>query len=267
MHKFVFFNRQFLPNLDSKISAISSAALYGKGVFTTLAIRGKEPFLLSRHWRRLVKDAGRIEINLTEFSEEFLTAALAGLIEKNEIETGRARITFFDEGASRIWNFGTENKTSLLITTAERREIPAELRLTVSPFPVNSASPLAGVKSCNYLEIRLALEDAKKRGFDEAIRLNEKNEVVSASTANIFWIKNEQIFTPALETGCLAGTTRSLIIENFQIYQVKKTVNELVEADEIFLTSSAVGIRPAVFENSRKRPFTITSELRKTLNL
>ena len=203
MHNFVFFDKKVFLNSDSKIAAVSSAALYGKGVFTTLAIKERKAFLWEKHWRRLNDNAGKIGVDLSAFSEEFLIDALDRLIEKNVIETARARITFFDESASRIWHFETERKTGLLIVTDNLRETPENFRLTVSRFPVNSASPLTGVKSCNYLENILALDEAKRRGFDEAVRINERGEIVSACMANIFWRKDGKLFTPSLKTGCL----------------------------------------------------------------
>jgi branched-subunit amino acid aminotransferase/4-amino-4-deoxychorismate lyase len=157
---------------------------------------------------------------LTEFSEESVKTSLLEIISKNEITNARARITFFDESASGVWNFETNKKRSLLITTGDLRKISKDFRLTISPFLVNSTSPLVGVKSCNYLENILALDDAKVKGFDEAIRLNERGEVASACMANIFWIKDEKIFTSDLETGCLKGTTRSLIVENFPVEEI-----------------------------------------------
>ena len=187
MHEFVFFNQHLISTSDSKIAAVSSAAFYGKGIFTTLAIRDKKAFLWEKHWRRLNDNALKVGVDLSEFSEDFLITALDGLIEKNEIENGRARITFFDERASNIWQFETNRKMSVLITTADLREVPENFRLAISPFLVNSTSPLAGVKSCNYLENILALEEAKRRGFDEAVRVNERGEIVSACMANIFW--------------------------------------------------------------------------------
>ena len=128
------------------------------------------------------------------------------------------------------------------MTTGDLREVPDKLRLTVSPFLVNSTSPLAGIKSCNYLENILALEEAKKRGFDEAVRLNERGEIVAACLANIFWRKNEQLFTPSLATGCLAGTTREFVLENETGFETKAGLEVLKNADEIFLTSAGLGI-------------------------
>lgn len=253
MHENVFFNNRLIRFGEAHLSAVSSAALYGKGIFTTIAVSEKKAFLWEKHWRRLSDNAEKIGIDLSDFSEDFLIEALDKLIEKNQIENARARVTFFDESAGKIWNFQTNRKTSVLMTTGERNKPPDFFRLALSPFRVNSASPLAGVKSCSYLENILALEDAKKRGFDEAIRLNEKDEIVSAATANIFWIKDERIFTPAIETGCLNGTTREFILENFPVCEEKSAVEKLAEADEIFLTSAGIGISPARYQNKQKK--------------
>ncbi len=225
------------------LSAISSAALYGKGVFTTMAIYNAKPFLWEQHWKRLAHNAEKIGINLTEFSEDIIKNALLQIIAENKITKARARITFFDESSSRVWDFETNKKTSFLITTSDFRYISKDEKIIVSPFLVNSTSPLAGVKSCNYLENILALEDARAKGFDEGVQLNERGEIVSACMANIFWIKDEKIFTPTLRTGCLNGTTRSFITEHFPVIKIKANLAELNEADDIFLTSSGIGIQ------------------------
>ncbi len=245
MRRFVSFNHQTTSPQNISLAAISSAALYGKGVFTTLAIYDSKPFLWKKHWERLTKDAKKIGIDMSAFSDESVKNALLELISRNKIINARARITFFDETASQTWNFETGKKTDLLITTGDFQKVSKDLRLMISPFRVNTTSPLVGVKSCNYLENILALEDAKATNFDEAIRLNERGEIVSACLANIFWVKNKRIFTPDLETGCLPGTTRGLIVENFPVEETKAELAELSEADDVFLTSSGIGILKA----------------------
>lgn len=265
MHDFVSFNLQILPAEKTFISTISSAGLYGKGVFTTIAIFNSKPFLWEKHWRRLTENAAKSDIDLSGFSEEIVRNALSELIKKNETENVRARLTFFDESASKIWNFKTENKTSFLITNADLREPKNVFRLTVSPFSVNSKSPLANIKSCNYLENLLAFDEAQKRGFDEAIRLNEKGEITSAAMANIFWVKDGKIFTPSLKTGCLAGTMREFLLENFDIFETEAELNELIVADEIFLTSSGIGVQAAIFENSEKHDFAKTRSIQSVV--
>jgi branched-subunit amino acid aminotransferase/4-amino-4-deoxychorismate lyase len=120
---------------------------------------------------------------------------------------------------------------------------------------------LANIKSCNYLENLLIFDEAKKRGFDEAIRLNEEGKIASATMANIFWVNDEKIFTPSHKTGCLAGTMREFLLENFEIFEVEAELNEVIKADEIFLTSSGIGIQPAFFENPERQNFPKTQSI------
>ena len=243
MHKFVSFNHQIIPTENSFLPVASSAAFYGKGVFSTVAVYHGIPFLWEKHWRRLKTDAKKIGVCLSKFSEVDVKNSLLETIEQNDFQTGRARITFFEEDLSGVWNFKSKSETSLLIATANLRGAKNDFSLTVSPFRLNSRSPLAGVKSCNYLENLLKLEDARSKGFDEAVCLNERDEIVSASTANIFWVKDGQIFTPSLQTGCLAGTMRGFVSENFAVCEKQAGIDELLEADEVFLTSSGIGVK------------------------
>jgi branched-subunit amino acid aminotransferase/4-amino-4-deoxychorismate lyase len=267
MNTGVSFNLQILPAEKTFLAGISSAALYGKGVFTSLAVYNSKPFLWEKHWRRLKENAARLGIDLHNFEEAIVKNALSNIILLNNLKKGRARLTFFDEAPGKLWNFESNKKTSLLITTAGFRKTKAEFQLTVSPFRVNSKSPLANLKSCNYMESLLALEDARQRGFDEAIRLNEKGEIAAASMANIFWVRDEIIFTPALETGCLAGTTREFLMENFSVCEANSNLEELSKADEIFLTSAGIGICAASFGNGGEKISPVVAKANKLLDL
>ncbi|NJM52943.1 MAG: aminotransferase class IV [Blastocatellia bacterium] len=252
MHKFVFFNQQIIPASQTKLSAISSATFYGKGIFTSLAIYDSKPFLWEKHWSRLVENATRIGLDF-DFSEETVAESLAQIIKHNKIGNGRARLTFFDESAQGIWAIENDKRTSLLMTTGDFRPLSDELKLTVSPYLINSTSPLINVKSCNYLENLLALEETQKRGFDEAVRLNEKGEIVSAAMANIFWIKDDEIFTPSLQTGCLAGTTREFILEKYEVVEVEESIETLHKADAVFLTSAGLGVKQFFFNKNKAK--------------
>lgn len=242
MHEFAVLNRRIIPAEKSFISAAAAAALYGKSVFTTVAVYDSKPFLWEKHWRRLKAHAEKVGVDLSAFSEEETKDSLLEIIAENNLNEARARLTFFDETPSRIWQAASTRKTSFSIQTADARRVPENFRLTVSPFAVNSKSLLAGVKSGNYLENILTLDDAKSKNFDEAVRLNERGEIASAAMANVFWTKNGKIYTPDFETGCLAGTMRELICENFSVAQTKANLAVLDEADEIFLTSAGIGV-------------------------
>ncbi len=86
--------------------------------------------------------------------------------------------------------------------TGERRapNNEAGFAITVSPYRVNTLSALTGIKSVNYLDHMLAWEEARGRDFDEALMLNERGEVVSATLANLFWVRDGTLHTPQLST-------------------------------------------------------------------
>src|SRR5258706_2570414 len=136
MGEFASLDRTIVSSSDALISALSSAVLYGKGVFTTVAIHNGVPFLWEKHWRRLTQNAARLVVDLSEHSEQTTKKALDDLIEANGIVNGRARITFFDERSSIIWPLGSERKTSLLILTRDLRPVPNNFKLTVWPHLV-----------------------------------------------------------------------------------------------------------------------------------
>ncbi|HVF48392.1 MAG TPA: aminotransferase class IV [Pyrinomonadaceae bacterium] len=251
MHTWIHINGRIIRAENAYTSAVSTAAFYGKGVFSTIAITDGKPLLWSKHWRRLALDAAKVGIDLTGHSEETTRKALEELIERNAAKAGRARVTFMDEMPGPIWTTDAERQTLLSIITADRRIVPDHFRLTVSPFALNSMSPLAGVKSCNYLENLLALDDATRRGFDEAVRPNEHGQVTGGCMSNVFWRLDGRLYTPSLATGCLAGTTREFVIESTECAEVEAAIEELRAADTIYLTSTGIGIAAVAQIDSR----------------
>lgn len=228
----------------------------GRGIFTTIAIRDGKPFLWEKHWSRLTHSAEKLDIDLSEFEETDVRERLFCSLTQADIQEGRAKITFTDERPSALWpaSRSASANTLLSIVTGPPRELPDSFRVGISPFPVNSRSPLAGLKTTNYLEPTLCFEAAKNAGFDEAVRVNERGEVTSACFANIFWLKGEALFTPALSTGCLAGTTREFILDNFDVREVSAELDDLLSADAVFLTSAGIGITQAASLAERTFP-------------
>ncbi len=250
MHSRIIYNHRLLEIMKARGAALTAATLYGRGVFTTLAIYDGHPFLWHAHWWRLVEHATRLRLDVSALDEEKARASLLKLIEANEVKNGRARITLLAGVERGIWEIkrAGEAKTDLLMMTGDARVVSADgLALTVSPYRLNTLSPLAGIKSVNYLEHIMAWEEARARDFDEAVMLNERGEVASTALANLFWVKDGTIHTPALSTGTLAGTTRARIVSlahelSLPIVEGVYELSHLGEADEIFLTSAALGV-------------------------
>lgn len=235
-------------------SLIANSSLYGKGIFTSIAIRNGEVFLWEKHWLRLNDNTAKVGIDLAKHTEEATRDELAKSIAASGLRDCRARITFYDDSPSEIWSGSVAQKTTLSIIVAERRAIPHPFRLTVSPYLINSRSPLAGVKSCNYLENILALDEAKSRRFHETVRVNELGHITSAAMANIFWLKDGNLFTPSLATGCLAGTTREFVMENCECEEVEVEIDTLNDTEAIYLTSAGLGVTMVADFNNRSLP-------------
>jgi 4-amino-4-deoxychorismate lyase len=250
MHARIIHNDRLLETAKAQLPALTSAMLYGRGVFTTLAVHRGRPFLWPEHWARLVAHAGRCGVRPGHFDQETVGGALVKLIDANEVEEGRARVTLLTRAVRGVWKAGGAGgaETDLLVMTGDARPVPEEgLALTLSPYRLNTLSPLTGVKSVNYLEHVIAWEEAHARDFHEAVVSNERGEIASATMANIFWVTRGTMHTPALITGALAGTTRARVLalaEELAVPLVEGTydASHLGDADEIFLTSATHGV-------------------------
>src|SRR5688572_25482509 len=110
--------------VGARIAAVSSAALYGRGVFSTIAIHDRQPFLLEKHLRRLFANTETLGVEDPTNLKHEIGVGLSTLIAANDIVRGRARVTIFDETESTIWGETEEPKISLLIMTAESRPVP-----------------------------------------------------------------------------------------------------------------------------------------------
>lgn len=269
MNPVIYLNKSMVEATKARVAPVSSAMLYGRGVFTTLAIYNSQPFLWSKHWQRLATHAKKLDIDHTGCTEKNVGDAMRKLIAVNQVKEGRARVILLARQGRDIWKTKVPGakKTDLLIMTGDAQKVPQTgLSLAVSPYRSNTVSPLAGIKSLNYLDHVLAWEEAQSRDFDEAVVLNERGEIVSATTANLFWAKNGTLHTPALSTGALAGITRECVIDiaNKHFIPLLEGIyemNDLTDADEIFLTSSSLGVTPVTtfdFRRYSQGPLTTT---------
>lgn len=265
MHAHIVHNERVLKASAARLPPVTAATLHGRGVFTTVAVYGGRPFMWPRHWRRLSEHARRAGVEVGALSEESVGASLASLVGKNKVGRGRARVTLLARSPRGGWTASNDDAdeppADLLIFTADApapaRDGGESLALTVSPARVNTHSPLAGVKSTNYLERALALDEARARDFDEAVRLNERGEVASAIAANIFWATNGTLHTPALATGAVAGVTRGVVLELAEelavpVVEGAGDLTALGDADEIFLTSASLGVVPVTAFDFRR---------------
>lgn len=249
-----------LEATKARVAPVSSAMLYGRGVFTTLSIYNSKPFLWRKHWQRLENHAEKLNIDLSGCTEESVGEAMRKLLSVNQVMDGRARVIFLARSGQGSWytKVPGAKKTDLLIITGDVHKIPnAGISLAVSPYRITTASPTTGIKTLNYLDRILARDEARSRDFDEAVVLNERGEIVSVTTANIFWVKNGTIHTPNASSGLIAGVTRDCVMDIASKHFIPLVegvyeMSDLTDADEIFLTSSVYGVAPVTTFDFRR---------------
>jgi branched-subunit amino acid aminotransferase/4-amino-4-deoxychorismate lyase len=135
--------------------------------------------------------------------------------------------------------------------------ITPQLTITLAPAPLagparlitartvrrNEHSPASGLKTLSYLDNVLARAEARARGGDEAVMLNTAGNLACAAAANLFWIADDRLFTPALGCGALAGITRARLMAAHPVEEVVAGRDALDRADALLLTNSLSGVR------------------------
>src|SRR5687768_14583647 len=180
MDRLIYHNDRIIDIADARIEPQSAGLLYGWGVFTTLRIYNGAAFAFDRHWERLLRHAEKARINVS-FGLDAVRRSVHDLIAANSVDSGRARLTLL-KGEAGAWRSEIAPESELLIFTSSEAPRPArELLLTISPLRLHSSGPLAGVKQTSLIEHLLALEEARSRQFSEAVLINERGEIVSAT--------------------------------------------------------------------------------------
>jgi branched-chain amino acid aminotransferase len=242
IHRNIFHNDQLLPIEKSRLSPGQAGILCGWGLFTTIRIAKGEAFAYERHWRRLEKDAAIVRLPMP-FTGPKVRVNLQDVIRANQVSNGCARIYLIYNQIGFWRSEETMPQVDLVIYTAPLPEYREPLRLAVRAHARHAASPLAGVKTISWLPNVWAVAEAQKEGFDEVVLLNERGEVAECTAANIFLVRGEKIFTPPLNSGCLEGVTRSILMEiapeaGLSVVEQTLKQEDFASADEVFISST-----------------------------
>lgn len=279
MHEVVYLNGRLVPGLGARLSPFDQGFLYGYGLFETMRAYDGHIFRLDSHVTRLRCSAQSIGLTdtilTTEEGKQTLKAACLATLEANELKDARIRLTVSAGDGDMTPDSGTYPKPTILITARIFAPIPPEkyetgFRAAVSFLRRNSQSPLSRLKSTSYMESILARTTVRAAGYDEAIFLNEQGYLAEGSTTNVFLVSNGELITPCLESGVLPGITRDAVLEIARTSNIKATerwveLNELVAAQEAFLTNSILELMPMVSIEGRPigsgKPGKLTGDL------
>lgn len=242
IHSNIFHNDRILPIEKARLSPGQAGLLNGWGIFTTIRVVQGEAFAYERHWRRLEKDAARINLPFP-YNSAKIRVHLRELLRVNRITEGTARI-YVVYNQIGFWQSNEKvPPTDLIIYSAGLPEYREPVRLALYEHVRHAASALAGVKVTSWLNNVWTLAEAQKRGFDEAACLNERGEVAECTAANLFCVRGAKVLTPPLSSGCLEGVTRAVLLEiggeaGVQFAEQTLRPEDLYAADEVFISST-----------------------------
>ncbi len=208
---------------------------HGMSLFESMCVREGSIEFWPQHQQRILTACAERDFPLPEAA-----VAAAGAIFESAGINGFARIyiTAGDGGpASPV----TAPRVFLLIEPREtEREDSWELT-----FHDDFYHPMfGGLKTANYWFNTDALAQARTKKFDEALLCNDLGELVSACCANVFLVKDDRLFTPSRGSGCRAGVVREWVIKRRKVTERRIRHRDAVDADEIFLTNSWLGVMP-----------------------
>lgn len=239
---YISVNGKIVDYNDYNISPISEAFLYGYGLFETIKVYNGKLYFFGEHIERM--KAGCVVLDLQfKLNINKIKKNCEELIKTNDLDFGAIRLSYSKN----------KNDYYILITT---RNIPYTEKIYEKGFKIcfsdtkrNHYSPLVYVKSNNYLENILARKKALDKGYDEAVFLNIHDKICEGTISNIFFVKNDEIYTPSVKCGILEGIIRNKVIEiinnnNFNINFGEYEKELLYDADEIFITNSLMNIMP-----------------------
>jgi len=259
----IYIDGKFYSRSEAKISVFDHGLLYGDGVFEGIRSYEGVVFRLEEHLDRLYRSAHAIMLEIP-LSREEMSKAVLETLKKNKLKDAYIRLVV----TRGVGDLGLDprkcsNPTVLIIIvpmvilhSKEKREKGITTMITwVKRDPIDATTH--EVKSLNYLNSILAKIETNEAGIDEAILLDRTGFVSEGAAENIFIVRGGKIITPPTSTGALRGITRDAVLQlaeklGYTVIEKNITPNELLIADEAFLTGTAAEITPIAEVNKRK---------------
>lgn len=272
-----FFNlngQLFSP--ETKVFGTSNRAFrYGDGLFETMRMIEGNLMYFKFHMERLFKGMNALKLHYHKsFDSELIASEIFSLARANKIyKNARVRFSVFREDGG--WYTPEKNTFQYLIEIQglEESSYIAEKGLIVDVYPElrKDYTSISSLKTINALPYVLAGVYRKENQLDECILLNRENNIVESISSNIFLVKENKIYTPAISEGCIDGVMRKVVIEiikkkKLQLLESKLPVALLEHSDEIFLTNTIKGIQSVVGIGNKRYFSKLSKELLVELN-
>jgi len=237
------------------VSALDHGMIVGDGVFETVKIEDGQPFALTRHLDRLVRSAEGLGIGKPDVGA--IREGVAATMEGQDLRFGRIRVTVTSGVGPLGSPRGSAGLTQVVITEPCERP-PSVSAIVTVPWPRNERGALSGLKTTSYAENALMVEHAMARGASEAVMPNTAGMLCEGTGSNIFYVIGEQLITPTLQAGPLAGVTRALVLEwcagELDVVERDAPIDVLQTADEVILVGTTRDVQGISRVDERELP-------------
>ncbi|MGA2720779.1 MAG: aminotransferase class IV [Bryobacteraceae bacterium] len=248
LHPHILHNGDIRKASDPALSAGQAGLLSGWGVFSTLRVADGVLFAFERHWARIRRDAAAFHICIPDDAGE-VRRKLLELVDANQAHNATLRLVIVRNGPTTWADPSVGRASDLIALTADSKKWGESVKLGYVRDARHAASPFAGTKNLSWAMNLTWLESAQARGLDEVILLNERGEVAECTSANIFIANGSQVWTPPLNSGCLPGITREVLLGDIhapgiEIGERTLMPADLELADDVFITSTTRNLLP-----------------------
>lgn len=251
--EYFIFNGKYHAEESLILSSNSRGLKFGDGLFETMKSCNGALQLCDEHFARLWKGLQVLDLKLPkQVTPDLLQLEITNLLKKNSHhKMARIRLTIF-RGDGGLYDEQKQKSDYLIQTWGLPDDIGAwnsnGLVLGIYTEVKKSCDILSNLKHNNFLPYAMAAYHAKKEKWNDAVLLNTHSRLSDTTIANIFLIKDEVIYTPALTEGPIAGVMRKNIINvltavNRKPIEKPLSVDDLINADEVFLSNSIYHIR------------------------
>jgi len=279
----IWFNGRFVNWDEAQVHVLAHGLHYGTGVFEGMrcyaTAEGPAVFRLDAHLERFYKSAELYELTIP-YPQEALAEATLELIRANRLEAAYIRpIAFFDAATLSVWTRDCPVTVAIAAfpTGSYHADAAKGVRVTVSSVRKfdNSAIPAWGKACGQYINSARAVQEAQRKGFDEALLLNSRGEVAEGSGENLFLVRNGEIVTNDRDASILMGVTRASVLELANDLGIPTrvapiSVEDVYHADELFFSGTAVEVTPIREVDghviSGGKPGPITCRIQDTFN-
>ncbi|HVI46553.1 MAG TPA: aminotransferase class IV [Chitinophaga sp.] len=256
---YLCYNGKLIPAADPIFTADNRSFRYGDGCFETMKVYQGHILLADLHFERLLTSLNLLHFDIpSHFTKNYFARQIIDLCNKNDVaDMARVRLAVFRNDGGLY--HPVDNHPSYIIQATELDKCVLELNetglvLDVFPDVRKSCDKLSSIKSNNCLPYVMAAMYGRQHSLNEVLLLNQYGRIADSTIANVFVVHRNTIYTPPLSEGGVCGVMRKHLLKTelpFRIEEKPLTVEDLENADEIFLTNAISGIRwVGVFRDS-----------------